>query len=54
MTRVLFNVPVIDDDILEKSEYFSLAIDPSSLPDNVTVNVTNQTEVEIVDDDCKL
>lgn len=53
MTRVLFNVSVTDDNILEKNENFRLAIDPSSLPDNVTVSVPNTVKVKIVDDDGK-
>ena len=38
-------------DILEKNENFRLAIDPSSLPDNVTISVPNRAKVKIVDDD---
>ena len=53
MTHVLFNVSVTDDNILEKNENFRLAIDPSSLPANVTVSVPNRGKVKIVDDDGK-
>ena len=53
MTRVLFNVSVTDDNILEKNVNFRVAIDPSSLSDNVTVSVPNRAKVKIVDDDGK-
>ena len=53
MTRVLFNISVTDDNILEKNENFRLDIDPSSLPNNVTISVPNRAKVKIVDDDGK-
>ena len=38
---------------MEVNESFILSIDQSSLPDNVTTDNRNQTEVTISDDDCK-
>ena len=50
-TRVLFDVPVTDDDIHEMSETFNLIIDPSSLPNGVTSS--NSSTVTIMDQDGK-
>ena len=36
VTRVPFDVPINDDNVLEDDESFTLGIDPSSLPDDVT------------------
>ena len=52
-TRVLFDVPIINDDLLEYNEEFILNINQSSLPFNVYVGSTYQTTVMIVDDDGK-
>ena len=49
----MFNISINDDDIVEGNENFILSIDPSSLPNNVTVGVHNQTTVTIFDNDCK-
>ena len=56
MTRVLFNVTIIDDRILESSEKFQLTIISESLPNRVRTMPKNSNEVTvtIVDDDCKL
>ena len=53
VTEVSFNVSIHDDNILEKTETFSLAINHSSLPNNVTVGDPGQATVTIVDDDGK-
>ena len=54
MTRVSFDIPINDDDILEGNENFMLTIDPTSLPPTgVTVGVPGQTTVTIVDNDRK-
>jgi len=45
-----FNVPINDDNILENTEMFTLAID-SSLPDRVAVGVPGQATVTIMDND---
>ena len=56
MTRVFFNVNIIDDRILESSEKFQLTIISGSLPNRVRTmpNNSNEVTVTIVDDDCKL
>ena len=52
-TRALLNISIIDDDIAESIENFTLFIDPSSLPSNVTMGDYNQTTITILDNDCK-
>ena len=47
--RVSFNISIEDDIILETSEEFLLSIDPSSLPDGVTVGSESNATVIIVD-----
>jgi len=53
LTSITFNVPIIDDNILEGNEIFHLTIDPSSLPEDVSVGSPVLATVTIVDDDCK-
>ena len=53
VTRVSFNISIIDDDIYEGNEYFILTIDPSSLADNVTIGNPGQVTVTILLNDCK-
>ena len=55
VTRVSFNVPITNDNILESDEKFHLTIEigSSSLPSGVTVGNPYQTTVTIVDDDGK-
>ena len=48
---VPFSVVIIDDNIQENNEHFNLTIDPSSLPNSVSVDVTDQLTVTIVDND---
>ena len=50
-TRVSFDVPITDDDILEVNEDFNLIIVLNSLPDGVTRHGTVQTMVTIIDDE---
>ena len=50
---VSFNLSITDDDILETKEEFLLSIDPSSLPDGVTVGSEGNTTVIIVDNNGK-
>ena len=52
-THISFDVPIINDDLLEYNEEFILNINQSSLPFNVNVGSTYQTTVMIVDDDGK-
>jgi len=50
---VSFNISITDDNILETMEEFFLIVDPSSLPDGVTVGSEGNTTVVIVDNDRK-
>ena len=52
-THISFDVPIINDYLLEYNEEFILNINQSSLPFNVNVGSTYQTTVMIVDDDGK-
>ena len=52
-TTATFNVPITDDMILEGDENFMLTINPSALPNGVTVGDSGQATVTIVNDDCK-
>ena len=47
----IFNISIIDDDIFEANESFSVTIDPSSLPSRVLVQPECVLMVTIVDDD---
>ena len=49
MTIVSLSIPIIDDNILEGNENFTLMIDPTIVGDNY-----NETTVVILDDDCKI
>ena len=53
LTHVSFNVPIIDDNMVEINEKFNLIINPSLLPFNVTVGNIFQATVNIIDDDGK-
>ena len=53
VTRTLFNVSIIDDDVYEVNETFELVINSLFLPVNVSVVNPNQTTVIIKNDDCK-
>ena len=53
ITNVSFDVVIKDDKILEGNEYFTLSINSSNLPNNITVT-DRQAIVTIVDDDRKL
>ena len=50
----LFDLPVIDDNLLEGNEHFDLFIIPRFLPDRVTRGDLGRTTVTIVDDEGKL
>ena len=54
MTQVLFNVTIMDDNILESNETFQLSINSSSLPNRVTVDNPSVVTVTIVDNDRKI
>jgi len=53
MTSVPFDVPIIDDNILENEENFDLSIDLSLLPSNTISGSLDQTTVTINDNDGK-
>ena len=53
-TRALLDVQIINDNLLEAPESFTLTINPSSLPSNVDIGDHNQVTVTIVDDSGKL
>ena len=54
MTFASFDVTIINDNMLETNENFSLEIISSSLPTGVIVGAVSQSTVTIVDDDGKL
>ena len=51
----LFDVIIMNDDILESDEKFILTVDPSSLPSNgrVTVGIPSNSTVTVIDDEGK-
>ena len=55
MTNISLNITIIDDNIFEDDEYFSLTINQSSLSTYSTISIgaCNQTIVNITDNDCK-
>ena len=53
VTTVSFDVLITDNNILESNMNFSIAIDPSSLPNRVIVGNPDQASVTIFDDDGK-
>ena len=53
VTLAILDVAINDDDIVEGNESFTLSIDPSSLPNSVTVGNPGNTTVIVVNDDCK-
>ena len=53
MTRLPFNVSILDDNIFEEDESFILTIDPSSLPCSLSVGNHGQATVTILEDECK-
>ena len=53
MTSVSFDVPIINDNVLEDNKNFILTIRSSSLPDRVTRGTLGQATITIVDNDGK-
>ena len=51
----LFNVIIMNDNILESNEKFVLTVDPSTLPSNsrVTVGIPSNSTVTIIDNEGK-
>ena len=47
----LFNVALVNDNVVENDKNFTLIIDPLSLPHGITLGHPNQTTVIIIDDD---
>ena len=52
-TSTSFNVSINDDNILENTEMFTLDINPSTLPNRVTVGNPGEATVTIMDTDSK-
>ena len=53
-TRFSFSNRIVKDDIIvEEDEYFTLFINPSSLPSGIVLGDHSRTTVIIDDDDCK-
>ena len=52
-TTVLFNISIIDDNILEDNEDFDITIIVSSLPTGVFRGNPGTATMTIVDKDCK-
>ena len=50
VTSMSLNVTIINDNMLETTETFNLTIVGGSLPTNVTLGITDQTTVTIVND----
>ena len=50
---VPFDIPIIDDNVLEGDEFFNIVIIQGTLPDGVTRGVPGRATVTIVDDDRK-
>lgn len=53
ITSVSLSIRVIDDEIIERIEYFNVSIVDLSLPDGVTVAGSSSVSVNILDDDSK-
>ena len=54
MTKVLFDVNIMDDNLLQIDQMFKLRINSSSLPNRVIVTSPSEVTVTIMNDDCKL
>lgn len=54
MTRVSFDIAIINDNVLEFNQQFDLIIDQSSLPVDVNVGSIFEATVLVADDDGKL
>ena len=52
-TTATFNISINDDDIVEGYESFTLTINETSLPTNVTYGICGEVTVTIVNDDGK-
>ena len=51
MTSVTYTIMIMDDSTLENNEQFSIAIDPRTLPIQVTTIDPRQVTVTIMDDE---
>ena len=54
MTRVPFDVPIIDDNTIEDNEDFTLRVVRNTLPDGINRGNPFRATVTIVDDESKL
>ena len=50
-TNVTFDVTIMNDNIVENNETFTLIIRPNSLPDRISTGSIQRTTVTIVDND---
>ena len=50
---VNFTIPIVNDDLEEGDEIFTLNISPDELPDEVMLHSPSFMTVAILDDDCK-
>ena len=53
VTRITFNVTIVEDNMLEHDESFSVSVDPLILPNRVTIGSSGHTVVTIIDDESK-
>lgn len=53
LTRVQFDVPITNDNILESNETFILNIMSNSVPDKLIISDPRESTVTIVDNDSK-
>ena len=49
--RVAFNVTIVEDNILEHNESFSVGVDPLTLPNKIIIGSSSHTTITIIDDD---
>ena len=53
VTRIAFNVTIIDDKRLEHDENFTLTTDLFTLPERITIGSSGHTTITILNDDSK-
>ena len=51
--RVTFNVTIIEDNILEHNESFSVGVDRLTPPSKITIGSSSHTTITILNDDSK-
>ena len=53
MTKVSYDIIILNDNVLEGDETFYVFINPATLPRDVTVGDINQAGITIINDDSK-